>query len=146
MKRKIFAILAFLLCVTSVHAAVGQAVIDGVNYALSTDGEVNTATVVAGDNKYAGHVAIPSVVTYAGIQYKVTAVDNEAFSQCDGLQSITFGENVTTIGDKAFLGCNQLTEVVLPQSLTSIGTYAFYVCIYNHRTTKTNQKYPSVNL
>ena len=23
---------------------------------------------------------------------------------------------------------------------------AFYHCIYNHRTTKTNQKYPSVNL
>ncbi len=23
---------------------------------------------------------------------------------------------------------------------------AFYLCIYNHRTTKTNQKYPSVNL
>lgn len=22
----------------------------------------------------------------------------------------------------------------------------FYMCIYNHRTTKTNQKYPSVNL
>ena len=22
----------------------------------------------------------------------------------------------------------------------------FYYCIYNHRTTKTNQKYPSVNL
>ena len=25
-------------------------------------------------------------------------------------------------------------------------TYANYDCIYNHRTTKTNQKYPSVNL
>ena len=128
MKRKIFAILAFLLCVTSVHAAVGQAVIDGVNYVLSSDGEVNTATVVAGDKKYAGHVAIPSVVTYSGIQYKVTAVDNEAFNQCDDLQSITFGDNVTTIGDNAFLGCNQLTELVLPQGLTSIGTYAFCFC------------------
>jgi len=28
----------------------------------------------------------------------------------------------------------------------SIGDGAFYNCIYNHRTTKTNQKYPSVNL
>lgn len=128
MKRKIFAILAFLLCVTSVHAAVGQAVIDGMNYALSTDGEVRTATLLAGDKKYAGHVVIPSIVTYSGIQYKVTAVDNEAFNQCDDLQSITFGDNVTTIGDKAFLGCNQLTELVLPQGLTSIGTYAFCFC------------------
>ena len=23
---------------------------------------------------------------------------------------------------------------------------SFLICIYNHRTTKTNQKYPSVNL
>ena len=128
MKRKIFAILAFLLCVTSVHAAVGQAVIDGMNYALSFDGEVRTATLLAGDKKYAGRVVIPSIVTFAGNQYKVTAVGNDAFKECDGLQSITFGENVTTIGDKAFLGCNQLTEVVLPQSLTSIGTYAFCFC------------------
>mgnify|MGYP004477950205 CR=1 FL=1 len=128
MKRKIFAILAFLLCVTSVHAAVGQAMIDGVNYALSTDGEVRTATVVAGDKKYAGHVVIPSVVTFAGDQYKVTAVGNEAFKECDGLQSITFGENVTTIGDRAFSACTQLTEVVLPQGLTSIGDFAFIYC------------------
>ena len=128
MKRKIFAILAFLLCVTSVHAAVGQAVIDGMNYALSTDGEVRTATLLAGDKKYAGHVVIPSIVTFAGDQYKVTAVGNEAFKECDGLQSITFGENVTTIGDRAFSACTQLTEVVLPQGLTSIGDFAFIYC------------------
>lgn len=128
MKRKIFAILAFLLCVTSVHAAVGQAVIDGVNYVLSSDGEVNTATVVAGDKQYAGRVVIPSIVTFAGNQYKVTAVGNEAFKECTGLQSITFSENVTTIGDNAFEGCTRITELVLPQGLTSIGTYAFCFC------------------
>ena len=128
MKRKIFAILAFLLCVTSVHAAVGQAVIDGMNYALSFDGEVRTATLLAGDKKYAGRVVIPSFVTFAGNQYKVTAVGNEAFKECDGLQSITFGENVTTIGDRAFSACTQLTEVVLPQGLTSIGDFAFIYC------------------
>ena len=128
MKRKIFAFLAFLLCVTSVHAAVGQAVIDGMNYVLSTDGEVRTATLVAGDKKYAGRVVIPSIVTFAGIQYKVTAVDNEAFNGCTGLQSITFGDNVTSIGDRAFSDCNQLTEVVLPQGLTSIGDFAFCFC------------------
>lgn len=129
MKRKIFAILAFLLCVTSVHAAVGQAVIDGMNYALSTDGEVRTATLLAGDKKYAGRVVIPSIVTFAGDQYKVTAVGNDAFKECTGLKSITFSDNVTTIGDNAFEGCTKITELVLPQGLTSIGAYAFAVCI-----------------
>lgn len=128
MKRKIFAFLAFLLCVTSVHAAVGQAVIDGMNYVLSTDGEVRTATLVAGDKKYAGRVVIPSIVTFAGNQYKVTAVGNEAFKECTGLKSITFSDNVTTIGDNAFEGCTKITELVLPQGLTSIGAYAFCYC------------------
>ncbi len=128
MKRKIFAILAFLLCVTSVHAAVGQTVIDGMNYALSFDGEVRTATLLAGDKKYAGRVVIPSIVTFAGDQYKVTAVGNDAFKECTGLQSITFSDNVTTIGDNAFEGCTKITELVLPQGLTSIGAYAFILC------------------
>lgn len=32
------------------------------------------------------------------------------------------------------------------QDLTETETAYFLYCIYNHRTTKTNQKYPSVNL
>ena len=30
--------------------------------------------------------------------------------------------------------------------ICSLKDSLFYYCIYNHRTTKTNQKYPSVNL
>ena len=129
MKRKIFAILAFLLCVTSVHAAVGQAVIDGMNYALSTDGEVRTATLLAGDKKYAGHVVIPSIVTFAGDQYKVTAVGNEAFKECTGLKSITFSDNVTTIGDAAFYSCIKLASVtILSDAISISGAKVFQNC------------------
>ena len=39
-----------------------------------------------------------------------------------------------------------LKKVILPITTTTIGRFAFQGCIYNHRTTKTNQKYPSVNL
>ena len=52
----------------------------------------------------------------------------------------------TRIGDSAFCGCESLTSIKIPNSVTSIGICSFYGCIYNHRTTKTNQKYPSVNL
>lgn len=45
-----------------------------------------------------------------------------------------------------FTGCNSLTKVVIPNTVEGIDNYAFDICIYNHRTTKTNQKYPSVNL
>ena len=58
----------------------------------------------------------------------------------------TIPNNVTTIENWAFGGCNSLTSINIPNSVTTIGDGAFAYCIYNHRTTKTNQKYPSVNL
>lgn len=42
--------------------------------------------------------------------------------------------------------CSSLTGVDIPNSVTNIYNCVFSNCIYNHRTTKTNQKYPSVNL
>ena len=62
------------------------------------------------------------------------------------IKRIIIGDGVTTIGEYAFKYCSSLTSVTIPNSVTKIGRGAFYYCIYNHRTTKTNQKYPSVNL
>ena len=55
-------------------------------------------------------------------------------------------KGVKVIGDLAFGDCKFLTNINIPNSVTTIGDGAFAYCIYNHRTTKTNQKYPSVNL
>ena len=62
------------------------------------------------------------------------------------IKQIIIADGITTIGGGAFRDCRALTSVTIPNSVTTIGEYAFYNCIYNHRTTKTNQKYPSVNL
>ena len=62
------------------------------------------------------------------------------------IKRIIIGDGVTTIGRSAFEDCSSLTSVTIPNSVTTIGNSAFSYCIYNHRTTKTNQKYPSVNL
>lgn len=62
------------------------------------------------------------------------------------IKRIIIGDSVTTIGGDAFSDCSALTSVNIPNSVTTIGGWAFSSCIYNHRTTKTNQKYPSVNL
>ena len=62
------------------------------------------------------------------------------------IKRIIIGDGATTIGEYAFAGCSSLTSVTIPNSVTTIGSSAFCLCIYNHRTTKTNQKYPSVNL
>ena len=80
------------------------------------------------------------------IPNSVTRIGDYAFEYCSGLTELTLPNSVASIGDSAFEYCSGLTKLTLPNSITSIGDSAFYVCIYNHRTTKTNQKYPSVNL
>ncbi|GJQ07427.1 hypothetical protein CAPN010_15850 [Capnocytophaga cynodegmi] len=53
---------------------------------------------------------------------------------------------VKMIEKEVFKDCNQLQFVEIPNTVEIIEERAFFNCIYNHRTTKTNQKYPSVNL
>ena len=55
-------------------------------------------------------------------------------------------DRVKYISDFAFYWCRNIEEIILPDTIEYIGRYAFKISIYNHRTTKTNQKYPSVNL
>ena len=87
-----------------------------------------------------------SSLTSVTIPNSVTTIGKSAFHGCSALISVTIPNSVTTIGDDAFSGCTSLTSVNIPNSVTTIGSSAFSGCIYNHRTTKTNQKYPSVNL
>ena len=55
-------------------------------------------------------------------------------------------QNLETIPEETFESCSSLKNIDIPQTVKEIGAGAFTKCIYNHRTTKTNQKYPSVNL
>ena len=73
-------------------------------------------------------------------------IGESAFSDCISLESIELPDSVTKIESKAFRSCTSLQSIEIPNSVTEIGFAAFVSCIYNHRTTKTNQKYPSVNL
>ena len=85
-------------------------------------------------------------LTNINIPNSVTTIGDSAFCGCDSLTNINIPNSVTTIGSSAFQGCDSLTNINIPNNVTTIGNSAFRDCIYNHRTTKTNQKYPSVNL
>ena len=116
-------------------------------------------TIIAYRNKETSYI-IPNNVTniedcaFCGCEYltninipnSVTKIGCGAFAFCYSLTSINIPNSVTNIGNRAFVGCDSLTSINIPNSVTSIGEGAFSDCIYNHRTTKTNQKYPSVNL
>ena len=101
-----------------------------------------TGITEIGGSAFKNCSGLTSVTLPAGI----TSISNGAFKGCSGLTSLTLPAGITKIDYDTFSGCSGLTSITLPAGITEIGECAFYGCIYNHRTTKTNQKYPSVNL
>lgn len=91
-------------------------------------------------------------ITSIEIPASVETIEQEAFKGCSRLATVTFekGSQLKSIGGGkslgAFMDCTALTSIEIPASVETIEAAAFSGCIYNHRTTKTNQKYPSVNL
>lgn len=120
--------------------------------------------VSIGRSAFQGCFSLPDIV----LPNSVTTIGGDAFNGCMKLSNVVLSKNVEKIGmrafrytniktldlphslryieDHAFLACDKITNIIIPDSVVSIGVGAFVYCIYNHRTTKTNQKYPSVNL
>lgn len=96
-------------------------------------------------------VVIGSSYEIGGIEYSVTAIGAEAFSEntivetvvfpdsvkiieewafysCEKLQEVTFGDGLEKIGADAFDGCASLTSITFPKSLKTLDEYAFYDC------------------
>ena len=71
-----------------------------------------------------------NITTFNELQYftGLASLNNEEFSSCNYLRSITLPEGISSIGSYAFNYCNRLTSVVFPESLISIGDYAFQEC------------------
>ena len=58
-----------------------------------------------------GAVAIPASVKHEGVDYAVTSIGENAFTNCSGMTSVTIPSSVTNIEDGAFEGCTGLTDV-----------------------------------
>ena len=110
--------------------------------AKKTNYTIPNSVTTIGDHAFSGCYSLTSI----NIPNSVTTIEDSAFWGCYSLTSINIPNSVRTIGKHAFLRCHSLTSITIPNSVTTIEYGAFHCCIYNHRTTKTNQKYPSVNL
>ena len=105
---------------------------------------------------YYGAFSDCSSLTSIEIPASVETIEATAFKRCSKLTTVTLekGSQLKTIGGGysssyyhgAFSDCSSLTSIEIPASVETVEAAAFRLCIYNHRTTKTNQKYPSVNL
>ena len=91
-------------------------------------------------------IEIPASVESLGTAFKGSSLRTITFEKGSKLKSITGGYQNKDNYSGALSDCKALTFIEIPASVETIGIAAFVVCIYNHRTTKTNQKYPSVNL
>jgi len=77
---------------------------DGIIFALR-DGIVT----VAKQTQSLKEIVIPSKVTYEGVAYDVTAIGENAFSECYMLTSVTIPTSITTIDSTAFYNCTTPT-------------------------------------
>ena len=143
---------------------------------INHQGKQYTVTGIAdnsfgGCNKVTS-VSIPASVTEfgeqvflscTGMKYITVDKDNSVLKDIDGVlfdkngdkliaypnmraANYDIPEGTVEIGAASFFMCNKIKTINFPSTLKKIGMLAFHYCIYNHRTTKTNQKYPSVNL
>ena len=138
-------------------------VVDGIAYKTHSDGTTVGVTErmewdALGNANYPNlfEANIPETVTYEGVTYTVTTIEDYAFSgsmsssypplrkvvipntvttiggcafaSCPNLKSVTFGENVESLGEQAFSDCSSLESIDLPVKLTSIGSATFRFC------------------
>ena len=92
----------------------------GLAYEVNADG--TTCTIVGLGSCTDTDVVIP--ISIGG--YKVTAIGENAFSECIAMTAISIPDTVRTIGRRAFYGCTGLTEITIPSSVTNIGLQVFY--------------------
>jgi len=58
----------------------------------------------------------------------ITEIGNNAFYECNNIESVDLGDSLVSIGTSAFLHCNLITSITFPNSLTNIGSSAFNGC------------------
>ena len=98
---------------------------DGVVYILSEDG---SASVNSHTASLPNELVIPSAITKDGVNYRVTNIFRNAFSDCANLTSVIIPEGVTKINQRTFFKCYNLTTVTIPEGVTDIEREAFYDC------------------
>ncbi len=124
--------------------------VGGVRYVPVSPSERTCDAIDCLYNESAENVNIGETVSYKGVQMIVknvkpytcynnsfiksvqfslnNAIENYTFFGCNGLTTVTFGDEVTGINDYAFSGCSNLQSIDVPNSVIGIGQYAFQNC------------------
>ena len=60
--------------------------------------------------------------------FGMNIIENNAFSNCNGLKKLKFNEGLSIIGPNSFFKCSNIISIYLPPTLTSINYNAFNYC------------------
>lgn len=74
--------------------------------------------------EYPEHMELPA--EYNGIP--VVAIGENAFTDAEGIVTVTIPDTVTVIGKNAFTHSEDLAEIILPEGVTAIEDFAFRDC------------------
>lgn len=85
-----------------------------------------TLTFTAPASRKKTAVNVPSVLKVNGLDFKVTAIANNAFKENKAIKTIAIGKNLKTIGTNAFYNAKNLKKITIKSAnLTKIGSGAF---------------------
>lgn len=111
-----------LLFVITLRAEAFDFRIDGISYDITS---ATTCKVVSDEHIYKGVVSIPSEVSFNSVTYKVTAIGNQAFFNCEELTDISLPKSLETIEADAFSNCIALTSVTIPDNIRNVDKTSF---------------------
>lgn len=89
-------------------------------FAVSTDG----ALFASANSIIPEDVVIPEKLNGKVVK----SLKNEAFKDCDSINTVSISEGLVSIGAWAFLNCKNLSSIAIPSSVKEIGAMAFAEC------------------
>ena len=126
LKSLVLLVVIAILATSNIYAQASFETIGGLRYLIDSDAKTAMLTPNTGGEKYSGNIVVPEKVKASdGVEYPVTALGDNAFKECGGLQSIIIPSSVTSLGEWCFSGCSSLTSITIPSSVTSLGYACF---------------------
>ncbi len=128
--RRIYGVSLLLFAMLLLPTAMQAFYVNGISYSLAGEDYPGVCYVSGLENEreFTGPLYIPAQVTYEGQLYKVSYINNSAFSRVERIESVTIEEGPYAIGNGAFYGCKGLRSINLPASITEIHASAFRGC------------------
>ncbi|MDE5880112.1 MAG: Ig-like domain-containing protein [Muribaculaceae bacterium] len=100
----------------------------GLTYSVLSPDDKTCAVTGFNENELGSVLEIPDMVSYEGVEYTVTEIEDYAFRYCGGINNVIFPSSLEVIGYRSFWNCNGFNEIVIPNSVKEIGVESFGAC------------------